>query len=122
MTPSHTVYMEEFGVTSTQAILPLTTYVIGIGLGPIFGGPLSEMIGRYFVFAVFTPVGALFIMGAGFSNNFVALCVLRLLAGLALAPSLAISSGLLTETFMPAERGLPVALFILTPFLGPGMG
>ena len=86
------------------------------------GGPLSETVGRYPVFAIFTPVGLLFTLGTGFSHSFVGICILRFLAGFALAPSLAISPGVINETFLPAQRALPAALFVLTPFLGPGMG
>jgi MFS family permease len=114
--------MEEYGVTFTEAILPLSTYIFALGLGPIIGGPLSETIGRYPIYAIFTPLGTLFTLGVGFCDSFAGICILRFLAGFAFAPSLAISTGVLNETFLPVERGLPATLFILTPFLGPGMG
>jgi MFS family permease len=114
-------FVEEFGVTTTQAILPLSLYVFALGLGPVIGGPLSETIGRYWVYMIGNPLGALFTLGAGFTNSFAALCVLRFLAGMCFAPSLAIASGTLNETFKPAQRGLPSTIFILTPFLGPGI-
>jgi len=122
MAPATSQIMEEYNVSFTAAITPLSTYIFALGLGPIVGGPLSETVGRYPVFAVFTPLGLLFTLGTGFCNSFVGVCVLRFLAGFAFAPSLAISTGVINETFLPEERGLPGTLFILTPFLGPGMG
>ncbi|CAK7198398.1 hypothetical protein SEUCBS139899_001059 [Sporothrix eucalyptigena] len=125
MSPAHTDLMLEFGVGSTAAILPLTFYVLALAIGPIIiGGPLSETVGRYPILIVGTPLGMLFSIGAALvpSSSLAGLCVLRFFAGFFFSPSLAIASGVLTETFRPVERGLPVAVFIVTPFLGPGMG
>jgi MFS family permease len=114
--------MREFGVTTTQALLPLSLYIFALGLGPVVGGPLSETIGRHMVFSVFTPVGLLFTLATGFCHSFAGICILRFLAGFAFAPSLAVATGIINETFLPAERALPSVIFILMPFLGPGMG
>lgn len=121
MAPAVTQLQEEFGVTVTQSLVPLSLYVFALGLGPVLGGPLSETIGRYFVFVGLSTLGGLFTLGAGFVHSFAGLCILRFLAGFSFAPSLAISAGVLQDVFLPVERGLPSALFILTPFLGPGV-
>ena len=122
MTAAPAQLIEEFGVTTTQALLPLSLYVFALALGPVIGGPLSETIGRYYIFMVGVFIGALFTLGCGFVQTFAGLCILRFLAGLFFAPTLAISGGTLNETFRPAERGIPSTFFIATPLLGPGMG
>lgn len=114
--------MEEFGVSSTVAILPLSLYVFALALGPIVGGPLSETVGRYPVYIGAMGLGTLFTLGAGLCPTFPGLCVLRFLTGFCYAPTLAIAAGTLNETFTPVNRALPSAIFILTPFLGPGLG
>lgn len=113
---------EEFGVSRTVALLPLTLYVVALGLGPVIGGPLSETIGRYPVIMGGMLLGAFFTIGAGFVHNFGALCFFRFLTGFLWAPVLANAPGSLAETFMPKTRGPVSAVFILTPFLGPGLG
>ncbi|KAK3333840.1 major facilitator superfamily transporter [Cercophora scortea] len=118
---AHAQLMAEFGVTSTQAILPLSMYVFALALGPVVGGPLSETIGRYPVFLISIPLGALFTLGAALTPSFAGLCVCRFLAGFCFAPSLAISSGVLNEIYKPDRRCLPSTLYVLTPFLGPGL-
>lgn len=114
--------MQEFGVGSTVAILPLSLYVFALGLGPVIGGPLSETVGRYPVYLGTTLFGTLFSLGAGFCQTFAGLCVLRFLAGFSFGPSLAIGGGTINETFKPAKRAVPSTVYILAPFLGPGLG
>ncbi|PNP57455.1 hypothetical protein THARTR1_02453 [Trichoderma harzianum] len=114
--------MEEFGISRTVALLPLTLYVVALGIGPIIGGPLSETIGRYPVIMGGLTIGALWTLGAGFVHNFGALCFFRFMSGFFWAPILANAPGSISETFMPKTRGPVSAIFILTPFLGPGLG
>ncbi|KAJ5551552.1 hypothetical protein N7535_000504 [Penicillium sp. DV-2018c] len=122
LSPAHSQFMEEFGVGSTVAILPLSLYVLALGLGPVVGGPLSETVGRQPVYLGTVVLGSLFTLGVGLSQTFAGVCVLRFLAGFCFAPSLAIASGAINETFKPVKRALPSTIFILTPFLGPGLG
>lgn len=114
--------MHEFNVSSTVALLPLTLYVVALGFGPVIGGPLSETVGRHPVYLASVPLGSFFTLGAGFTHSFGALCFLRFMAGLCWAPVLAVASGTLSETFRPKSRGPASAIFILMPFLGPGLG
>ncbi len=114
--------MEEFGVSDTIAILPLSLYVFALGLGPVVGGPLSETVGRYPVYIGSISLGTLFTLGTGFSPTFGGVCALRFLAGFCYGPTLAIGGGTINETFRPVKRGIPSTIFILTPFLGPGLG
>ena len=45
--------LTEFNVTSkTQASLPISVYLIGYVLGPLFFGPLSEQYGRKWIMVV----------------------------------------------------------------------
>ncbi|CAI7655545.1 unnamed protein product [Penicillium viridicatum] len=122
LSPAHSQFMEDFGVSSTVAILPLSLYVFALALGPIVGGPLSETVGRYPVYIGAIGLGTLFTLGVGFCPTFAGICILRFLAGFCYAPTLAIAAGTLNETFKPVQRALPSAIFILTPFLGPGLG
>ncbi|KAJ5971476.1 Major facilitator superfamily domain general substrate transporter [Penicillium vulpinum] len=122
LSPAHSQLMEEFEVGSTVAILPLSLYVFALALGPVVGGPLSETVGRHPVYIWSIALGTLFTLGVGFCPTFSGICVLRFLAGFCYGPTLSIAAGTLNETFKPVQRALPSAIFILTPFLGPGLG
>jgi len=114
--------MTQFNISSTVAILPLSLYVLALGFGPIIGAPVSETYGRYIVYGFSVPLGALFTLGAGFSQNIWSLCILRFLAGLAYSPTLAIGAGTIADVYLMEHRAGPSAMFILSPFLGPALG
>ena len=48
ITPSVPEIAEHFGVSRVVAILPLTLYVLGLGLGPCIAAPISETYGSKF--------------------------------------------------------------------------
>jgi MFS family permease len=114
--------MEDFGVSRTAALLPLSIYVLALGLGPILGAPLSETFGRRTVYLISPPLAALFTLGAGFSPTFAGLVILRFFAGMFFSPALAIGAGTLADVFHPSERAFATSIYILSPFLGPSLG
>lgn len=122
MSPSRGYLMHEFNISGTVALLPLTFYILASGLGPIVGGPLSETIGRYPIYLASVPLGAIFTVGAGFSHNFGALCFMRFMAGFCWAPVLSVAPGSISDMYAANVRGPASAVFILIPFLGPGLG
>ena len=114
--------MKDFHVSSTVAILPLSLYVFALGFGPLLAAPMSETYGRHVVYLVSTPLGALFTLGAGLSQNIWTLCILRFFAGLTFSPALAIGAGTIADVNTAEQRAAPSALYILSPFLGPALG
>ncbi|KAF4554406.1 Citrinin biosynthesis cluster MFS transporter mrr1 [Elsinoe fawcettii] len=122
ISPARSQLIETFDVSGTVAFLPLSLYVLALGLGPIIGGPLSETAGRLSVHTIAVVLGGLFSLGAGLTNSFGGLCIMRFLSGFFWGPTLAIGSGVISEVYHPVDRGLPTAVFILSPFLGPGLG
>lgn len=114
--------MEEFHVSRVVATLTLSLFVLALAVGPILGGPLSETVGRYPVYLCAVPSGALFALGAGFTHNFGALCLLRFMSGLCWSPTLSVAAGSLSDLFSPSTRSLPSSIFLLLCFLGPGIG
>ncbi|PNS21649.1 hypothetical protein CAC42_1503 [Sphaceloma murrayae] len=122
ISPARSQLVDTFGISGTAAFLPLSLYVLALGLGPIVGGPLSETAGRQAVHTVAVICGGLFSLGAGLATSFVGLCVMRFLSGFFWGPILAVGSGVIGEIYAPVDRGLPTTIFILSPFLGPGLG
>ena len=122
ITPAVGAIQQDFHVSTTVAILPLSMYVLALGFGPILAAPLSETYGRYPVYVISAPLAALFTLGSGFSQNIWSLCILRFFAGLAFSPCLAIGAGTLADVMRAHERSTPTSIYILSPFLGPSLG
>jgi MFS family permease len=67
--PARECLMDEFHVGGTVALLPFSLCILALGFGPVVGGPLSETIGRYPVYLTMLSLGALFMLGAGFTHT-----------------------------------------------------
>ncbi|KXL44167.1 hypothetical protein M433DRAFT_68591 [Acidomyces richmondensis BFW] len=122
ITPATEEIAQHFHVSVTAAILSLSLFVVGLGIGPIIAAPLSEHFGRNAVYVTTAPVYMLFILGAGFSKSFGGLLVCRLLAGIAGGPVLAVGSGTTADMFPTRIRAIPASIYIMAPFLGPALG
>ena len=114
--------MREFEVSSTVAFLPITVYVLALAVGPVVGGPLSEVVGRRLVWACAVVPGGICSVFGAYMRTLHSVCIMRFFVGLFYGPALAIGAGVLAEVYRPIERGLPASLYILSPFLGPGLG
>ncbi|KAG8788862.1 hypothetical protein FRC12_014103 [Ceratobasidium sp. 428] len=115
--------MREFGPNSDVALLGLSLFVLGFGLGPLVWGPLSELYGRRTVFIASYFPYTLFHLGAGLSKNTTTLLLMRLLGGCFGSSVFSVPAGSLADMFTKEERG-PLTLIILavSPLLGPVCG
>ena len=89
-TPGYPEIMARFQVSSVMALLGLSLYVLGLAFGPVLAAPISETFGRRVVYLVSLPLAALFMLGAGFSQNFASLAICRFFAGFFGSPVLAV--------------------------------
>ena len=113
-----------FGISSELGISGLTFYMIGLALGPLLTGPLSEKIGRRWIYVISFPIGMLFNLGIGFAKNIRTILVLRFFVGFFCSPALSIASGTISDLWAnkPEDLSFAIALFCLAPFLGPVIG
>ena len=114
--------VDDFNVSEELAILPLSLYTVGLAIGPLFGSPLCETLGRKVVFLTATPIFALFTLGAGFSQNIVALNVCRFFAGLFAAPAVGNASATIIDYTAGRYRAITMAFYYSIPQLGAVCG
>lgn len=114
----------EFGVSQETAIVGLTLYLVGLAFGPLFTSPLSEIIGRRWVYLTTFPLAMLFTMGVGLSKSMALVLVLRFFAGYVASPVLAVASGTISDIWGGdiVAMSFAVALFCVFSFLGPVVG
>lgn len=112
----------EMDVTREVSLTAYAIFIFGLAIGGPLIGPCSELFGRRIVYIVTTPLLALFVLGTGFSHNITSLILTRFFSGIFGAASLVVSAGTIADIWSEQERAIPVAMFVICPFLGPALG
>ncbi|KAK6383020.1 hypothetical protein LTS17_003690 [Exophiala oligosperma] len=121
--PATSALMAEFDINRTQALLPGTVYMVGLSFGPLIMAPLSEFVGRRWLYLVTSSSIVAFASGSGAAQNFATLLSCRFLCGFLGSAGIAIGAGTILDIWGMGEAGgLARLLFIMGPFLGPTLG
>lgn len=104
-----------FHVTNEQQlVLPISLYLVGYVLGPLFFGPLSETYGRRVIMLSTFVVFTLFTMACALAPNWPAFLVFRLICGICASSPIAVIGGLFADIFdSPVTRGRAMAIFMV---------
>ncbi|KAJ9106673.1 hypothetical protein QFC19_003173 [Naganishia cerealis] len=115
---------QRFHVSQELAIAGLTFYLLGLAIGPAVAAPLSELLGRRWIYLLSLPPSILFNMGVGLSQNIESILVLRFFTGLVVSPAMAVAGGTISDIWAndPYDRSFAMCLFCLAPFMGPILG
>lgn len=120
--PGHTQVQHEFGVSETVALIPLSTYSLGLAFGPMISSPLSETFGRKLVYLITLPLFDIFLLASGFSKNIAALIICRFFAGVFAAPGVSVAAAVISDFTTPEQRVVPLAIYYSIPSLGSAIG
>ncbi|KAJ4373830.1 hypothetical protein N0V83_002569 [Neocucurbitaria cava] len=121
--PALTSISAEFNIKSdVEASLTLSIFVLAYAIGPLFLGPLSEIYGRVIVLQIANLFYLAWNLGCGFAQTSAQLMVCRFFSGLGGSAPLAIGGGLLSDCFLPEQRGRAISIYSLAPLLGPAIG
>ncbi|TCD67964.1 hypothetical protein EIP91_011765 [Steccherinum ochraceum] len=113
----------EFHVANSAiSALPVALFVVGLGLGPLYLAPLSEMYGRRIVYIVSFGLFCAFNIGGALVKDEVGFIILRFLAGLAGSAGPSLGGGTIGDMFSREERGGAQAVYGFGPTFGPAVG
>lgn len=112
----------EFGNSRIVSVLGLTTFVIGIALGPMLFSPLSEFYGRRPIYLVSWTLYVIWIIPQAVATNIQTVIITRFFDGFAGSTFLAVSGGTVGDLFSRQELQAPMTIFSIAPFLGPVAG
>jgi multidrug resistance protein len=113
---------EQFNVSYEVALLTITVFVIGFGVGPCAFAPCSELFGRKPVYVSTLALAVIFIIPCAVAQNIGTLIVCRLIDGIAFSAPMTLVGGTLADLWRNEERGVPMAFFSAAPFIGPAIG
>ncbi|TFY76597.1 hypothetical protein EWM64_g7414 [Hericium alpestre] len=113
---------QTFGISKEVAILGISLFVVGLGVGPLSIGPLSEMYGRNIVYRVSFVLFFSFSWPVAFAPNIAVYLVFRFLTGCCGATFLSVAGGSVSDMFPNNKVATPMAVYTISPFLGPEVG
>ncbi|KAF6824290.1 multidrug resistance protein [Colletotrichum musicola] len=116
--------MKVFGVSQVAALLGLTLFVAGYGLGPMIWSPLSEIpqIGRNPIYIGTLFVFVLLQIPTALSVNFGMLLTFRFLTGFVGSPVLATGGATLADIWSPRKRAYAIGVWGVAAVCGPVLG
>jgi len=123
-TSSELGVIAKFGVTETDASLPLSLYVLAYGMGPLLWAPLSEIpiIGRSPVYAATMALFTILSLPTALVNNFAGLLVLRFLQGFFGSPCLAIGAATMQDMYSLLYLPYALVAWVSAAYCGPALG
>ncbi|KAF4568662.1 hypothetical protein EYR36_010675 [Pleurotus pulmonarius] len=113
---------EEFHVSHVVTILSISLFVEGLGVGPLLVGPLSEVYGRNVVYRVSYALFFVFSWPVAFAPNIAVYLIFRFVTGLCGSAFLSVAGGSVSDLFSDATVASPMALYTISPFIGPVLG
>ncbi|TRM69786.1 major facilitator superfamily domain-containing protein [Schizophyllum amplum] len=102
--------------------LTVTCFVIGFGIGPLLFAPLSEVVGRRPIYIISIFLYFIFTLPSALAKNVATLVVSRQIAGIASSAPMCNVGGSVADIWSVEERGVPMAIFSATIFIGPCIG
>lgn len=113
---------EEFHNSRIISVLGLSTFVLGISLGPMLMGPLSEFYGRRPIYVASFAMFVIWLIPSAVAKNITTMLIARFFDGFAGSAFLAVSGGTVGDMFTRNELQAPMAFFTAAPFIGPSSG
>lgn len=116
--------IKEFGVSPTDASLPLSLYVLAYGMGPLIFAPLSEIpiVGRSPVYAVTMLIFVILSIPTALVKNFAGLLVLRFLQGFFGSPCLANGGATMQDMYSLLKLPYALTIWVSAAYCGPALG
>ncbi|MCJ1358999.1 MAG: hypothetical protein MMC33_008999 [Icmadophila ericetorum] len=110
-----------FHVTNQQQIvLPISLYLVGYILGPLFFGPLSETYGRRIILIISFALFTIFALACAVAPNWPSFLLFRFILGTNAASAVTVTGGLYADVYSsPISRGRAMALFMTATCFGP---
>lgn len=119
---------KHFNVSDTTALVGLTVFIAGYGIGPMLWAPLTEFpqIGRLPVYVITQIAFVALQFPTIYANNIHTLLAMRFLAGFVGSPALAVGGATMADMFPPKYLAYAIGVWgcgaICGPVLGPLLG
>lgn len=113
---------QEFHQGQEVVTLGTSLFVLGYALGPIMFAPMSELYGRRLPIILAAFAFGIFNIGCAVAKDYQTLMLCRFFAGIMGSGPLTIVAAVFSDMFNNESRGVAVAVFSASVFLGPFCG
>ncbi|WP_308162182.1 MFS transporter [Bacillus sp. ISL-18] len=117
--PSFPTIVKDFDTTASLVQISLTSCLLGLGLGQLIIGPLSDVNGRRQPLLIFISLYLLASLTCALAPNIYFLIIARLVQGIAAAGGLVISRAIVRDLFSGKELTKFFTMMVLVGNLGP---
>ncbi|TFK23200.1 multidrug transporter [Coprinopsis marcescibilis] len=121
-TMGFTSMMRDLDCSRAQAVIGLTTYVVGFGVFPLFTSAFSEEFGRQPIYLCSLAVFLLMHVAIALSPNYQIVALARFIQGAAGSGGATMVAGTISDIWVAQERGLPMSIYTILAFGGNGVG
>jgi DHA1 family bicyclomycin/chloramphenicol resistance-like MFS transporter len=117
--PSLPAVNHDLGATMSQTQITLSVCILGLSLGQVIAGPISDALGRRRPLLIGVAVFALASLLCGVAHSIAALIVLRFVQGVAGAAGIAIALAIASDLYAGIARARFFSLLMLINGLAP---
>ncbi|KAF6828944.1 MFS transporter [Colletotrichum musicola] len=111
-----------FNTTGTVINYSNALFLLIMGLGVLFWGPLSQVYGRKWIFVISASLFCAFSLATAVSPNLVAFFIFRSITAFGGTCFLVVGSSCLSDIYRPTERGTALGWFLGGTLIGPAFG
>ncbi|KKK33637.1 MFS transporter [Mesobacillus campisalis] len=117
--PSFPTIVEDYGTNASLVQISLTTCLLGLGLGQLVIGPMSDVLGRRKPLLIFLIAYLIASLACALSPNIYVFIAARFIQGFSAAGGLVISRAVVRDVYSGRELTKFFALLMLVGNLGP---
>jgi len=117
--PSFPTIVNDYGTTASLVQISLTSCLLGLGIGQLVIGPMSDVIGRRKPLLIFLAMYLLTSLICAIAPNIYTFIAARFLQGFAAAGGLVISRAIARDLYSGSELTKFFALLMIVSNLGP---
>ncbi|TBL69938.1 multidrug effflux MFS transporter [Paenibacillus thalictri] len=111
--------MDYFSTNASMIQMSLTASLLGLGIGQLVAGPLSDVYGRRRPLLIFMVLYLLISMGCAFSPNIGIFIILRFIQGFVASAGLVISRAIVRDRYSGVEMVKFIALLTMISNIAP---
>jgi multidrug resistance protein len=120
--PAVSTLSAEFRVTNPSVgAMPVSFYLLGFAIGPLFLAPLSEIHGRAIVLVLSSTFFCAWQIGCALAPNIGLLIAFRVFAGIGGSACLTLGGGVIADMFPVEQRGFAISAWAIGPAIAPSI-